>query len=41
MLVEATGWKMSLFAGGPEPADEGRLKVFRYVSFNLLPKFVS
>jgi len=32
MIVEATGWRVSLFAGGPEPADEGHLNVIRYVS---------
>ena len=29
LLAEHTGWKMSLFAGGPEPADAGRLNMIR------------
>lgn len=39
MLGEATGWKVSLFAGGPEPADDGRLNLIRYVSFLFLRVF--
>ena len=35
MLGEATGLKVSLFAGGPEPADGGRLNLIRYDPFLL------
>jgi len=31
LICEATGWKASLIAGGPEPAHEGRLNIIRYV----------
>lgn len=41
MIVEATGWKVSMFAGGPEPADDCRLNVIRYVCIHLLAKFIS
>lgn len=30
LLAEHTGWKISLIAGGPEPADGGRLGMLRY-----------
>jgi len=35
MLGEATGLKVSLFAGGPEPANGGRLNLIRYDLFPL------
>ncbi len=28
-IAERTGWKLSLVAGGPEPANMGRLNVLR------------
>ena len=31
LISEATGWKTTLLAGGPEPAHGGRLNVIRYV----------
>lgn len=31
LVAEHTGWKISLIAGGPEPADGGRLGMIRYV----------
>ena len=33
LICEATGWKASLIAGGPEPAHAGRLNVLWYVPF--------
>ena len=36
-ICAATGWKATLIAGGPEPANGGRLNVIRSVnSINLL-----
>ncbi|PPQ80261.1 hypothetical protein CVT24_006601 [Panaeolus cyanescens] len=32
LICEATGWKATLIAGGPEPADEGRLNIVSYHS---------
>lgn len=29
LIAEATGWKVTLVAGGPQPADEGLLHVVR------------
>lgn len=34
LIAEATGWKVSLIAGGPEPALGGRLNTMRYVSWS-------
>ena len=31
LICDATGWKCSLIAGGPEPAHGGRLNIIRYV----------
>jgi hypothetical protein len=31
LISQATGWKVTMIAGGPEPAHEGRLNVIRYV----------
>jgi len=31
LICQATGWKVTMIAGGPEPAHEGRLNVIRYV----------
>jgi len=31
LISEATGWKTTLLAGGPEPAHGGRLNVIRYI----------
>ena len=31
LISEATSWKTTLLAGGPEPAHEGRLNVIRYL----------
>jgi hypothetical protein len=35
-VAERTGWRVTLVAGGPEPADMGRLNVLRYVFDHLL-----
>lgn len=32
LLADHSGWKVSLIAGGPEPADGGRLHMLRYVA---------
>ena len=31
LICQAMGWKVTMIAGGPEPAHEGRLNVIRYV----------
>lgn len=31
LIAEHTGWKVTLLAGGPEPADGGRLNIMRSV----------
>jgi hypothetical protein len=31
MICDATGWKCTLVAGGPEPAHGGRLNIIRYL----------
>ena len=31
LISEYSGWKLTLLAGGPEPADAGRLNMVRYV----------
>jgi len=33
LVSEATGWKCSMIAGGPEPAHEGRLNMIGYALF--------
>jgi hypothetical protein len=32
-VCAATGWKATFIAGGPEPADDGRINILRYVVF--------
>jgi len=36
LVSEATGWKCSIIADGPEPAHGGRLNMIRYTFFFLL-----
>lgn len=31
LIADHTGWKVTLIAGGPEPADAGRLNMIRCV----------
>jgi hypothetical protein len=33
LIADYTGWKATLLVGGPEPADQGRLNIMRYVFF--------
>jgi len=33
LIAEATGMKVTLLAGGPEPAQQGRLQMIRYVYY--------
>lgn len=35
LLAEYTGWRFSGIAGGPEPADGGRLNMIMYVQYYL------
>ena len=35
MLADHSGWAVTLIAGGPQPADGGRLHMTRYVSLTL------
>jgi hypothetical protein len=39
LVCEATGWKASFIAGGPEPAHGGRLNAIRFVSCSILVRF--
>lgn len=36
MIADHTGWKASFICGGPEPADEGRLNIIRYILIFIL-----
>ena len=33
LIADHTGWKVSIIAGGPQPADGGRLNMIGYIVF--------
>ena len=37
LIADYTGWKVSLIAGGPQPAAGGRLNMLRCVPFSSWP----
>lgn len=39
LVCEATGWKATFIAGGPEPADGGRMNCVRYVGEIFCPSY--
>lgn len=42
LIADHTGWNISVIAGGPEPADGGRLNIIRYVvcSLHFIPALI-
>lgn len=40
LIADHTGWKLTMIAGGPEPADGGRLNVIRYFCLKKSTQFL-